>query len=144
MYCTSQLLLEAHLCGRKHQRRMAGLESPDRGSPRGGGGGLGPGAMQALVTPFYCPPCGLYATSKEQLAVHQLGKRHARMAALARARMGLPPDAGEGGGGEEGGAAGAHVYRCDLCSIVTPSRRHYEYHLQVGGWVGGSVRRTGG
>ena len=27
------------------------------------------------------------------------------------------------------------IYRCDLCGVVTPSRRHYDYHLQVRGAV---------
>lgn len=32
-------------------------------------------------------------------------------------------------------AGNQRIYRCDLCGVVTPSRRHYDYHLQVGGWV---------
>ena len=30
VYCTSERLLEAHTRGRKHQRRLAGIESPSR------------------------------------------------------------------------------------------------------------------
>lgn len=28
-------------------------------------------------------------------------------------------------------AGNQRIYRCDLCGVVTPSRRHYDYHLQV-------------
>ena len=30
--------------------------------------------VQPLVTPYYCPMCGLYATSEEQLRMHMLGE----------------------------------------------------------------------
>lgn len=28
------------------------------------------------MTPYYCPMCGLYATSEEQLRMHMLGEPH--------------------------------------------------------------------
>lgn len=58
---------------------------------------------------------------------------------------GLPTGDGEGGvGGAVDGAVALQgllldasgnqrIYRCDLCGVVTPSRRHYDYHLQVAG-----------
>jgi hypothetical protein len=48
------------------------------------------------------------------------------------------PGEASGGAGPPGGfdldllgGGGQRIYRCDLCGVVTPSRRHYDYHLQV-------------
>lgn len=68
---------------------------------------------------------------------------------------GLPPGdtAGGAGGGADSSVAlqgllldasgNQRIYRCDLCGVVTPSRRHYDYHLQVRGRQAGGGRGGG-
>lgn len=64
---------------------------------------------------------------------------------------GLPP--GDAAGGMEDStvalqgllldaSGNQRIYRCDLCGVVTPSRRHYDYHLQVRG-AGPAGRQAG-
>lgn len=56
VYCTSGQLLEAHLRGRKHQRRAAGLDSPTKAGLQPGRCGRGPHKERAQVGAGWGPP----------------------------------------------------------------------------------------
>ena len=39
---------------------------------------IGSGGSLSLASPYYCPVCGVIATSEANLAEHQAGRRHAK------------------------------------------------------------------
>lgn len=65
--------------------------------------------VQPLVTPYYCPMCGLYATSEEQLRMHMLGEWCGLAAAVAQRCCGTCA-----------GASWAQCHKASCCQAVAP------------------------
>ena len=133
IYTTSQQLMDGHLAGRKHLKRVAAqLQQCRQG--QGGGDPAMLARIQAqleqpktqVTTPFYCSVCDVYATSEQQLEMHFAGRRHMQAAA------------GRGGGrfgiqqvhDPAGASDGGDAFHCVLCDVSSPNLQQLEYHYR--------------
>ena len=135
-----------------HQQLMAAAAAAAAALNGGAGAAWVPSSSSGVRT------AGTAASSTLDLASATTG--HAGSGFSTPATGGAPASGSSAGAGtwaEEAAAAALQgllldaagnqrIYRCDLCGVVTPSRRHYDYHLQVGGWgaAGGGRAPTGG
>lgn len=105
------------------------------------------------ATQFYCEVCGVFATSEEQLIMHNEGKKHKRTVALKELTQGhlshhradsaaaldaspgssavhMSPDMHQqhNGLGQAANEADTALL-CTICQAVMPSLEHMQYHL---------------
>lgn len=133
IYTTSQQLMDGHLAGRKHLKRVAMQLQQSR---QGQGGDPAMLAMiQAqleqpkaqITTPFYCSVCDVYATSEQQLDMHYAGRRHMQAAA------GKPQGGRQGGQARGGAGVESDAFHCTLCDVISPNLQQLEYHYRGAG-----------
>ncbi|KAL0039591.1 hypothetical protein WJX77_002835 [Trebouxia sp. C0004] len=148
VYTSSQALLESHVKGRRHLKRALEQAHADAADL-----GLQPTPAPASAIPrtptathFYCEVCGVFATSEEQLVMHNEGKKHKRTVALKELThghlAGTPTDSATGGGvllaGHQADSGDIDIERpasadqqlsCALCHVTAPTLEHLHYHL---------------
>lgn len=138
VWTSSQLLLDAHFKGRRHLKRA--LEQADADATHLGLHPPSPLDTKAPKTPtatqFYCEVCEVFATSEEQLAMHNEGKKHKRTLALHQLTHPhlLPhssrPDAGGAIASEDTLLDGSQqAFTCTICGVTASSQEQFDYHM---------------
>lgn len=141
MWATSEEQLTIHMLGKRHSRMLA-LQAARAGCSQRGSSG-GPSAVAAAGPPFAAQqqilsPHGaaMYLPAGAAVPVPVAGPGGVPMVAtpvyltpLGSAPGGVPAVAAAAAAAAQA-QEGGRLPRCDLCNVVTPSERHFSYHLQ--------------
>eukprot|EP00887_Chlorella_sp_A99_P000294 scaffold13.g294.t1 len=144
MWATSEEQLGIHMMGKRHSRMLALQQAQGGGAGAHGGPPPPPPPHAAAGAVAFCVPQTPFGPVPHMLGPPAYMAGPAPAYVLAGGGMAAAAAGHGSGGGSMGGAAQqpapgpapppqqpeSRLPRCDLCNVVTPSQRHFSYHLQ--------------